>query len=750
MFNKSLLIAFIFSVNIFFGQTKAILTPDSKLIRIKGDIGEVIEGTKLIPHNGKSVKNIIVTGNKSNLAKGTNDTLSVFKQLDLPRNVNFGFFSQDVMIQWYVAPADLYIHAVGFSVADTTGFTNGDNVKLLLVKTNLSEDEVKGLLINGEATCLGHYVSDSYMNQQAPFPWWGNGEWVPCTEGIPEIWTEDIWSDFGDGYPVTNVRASGDEVVYNWVVLNDALGFEPELIERNEVFGIAIQHGGQNPAQPDEERIGFLANKVGAAHPGFKYYATGRDFDNGDWWSRQYTWDFVAAVEFMDVPPPRIDVTRLSTTLSTGPREVTATVTAAYEIASASLFFSTDEMATWNEVAMTSTGNDTFSGTIPGMPPGTHVYYKVRVTDTEGNSGEAGPYDYFIFLPKELNLILYNGYTQYDDFLMAYYFNGKPDYYENFDLWCYDVAGGELFAYYKNIYEITSKGPVAIYNDDISVWLTNNVNNNYALFGDEWLGLQSNWTNGPHGAGEFQYDILGITYEYNDVNYNVTGDQTNSYPIYAVENSLLGGNIADSVLFYGDTLLYDSYGIFGVPNWLDAVDFETDVSVDFTTIPVGTSENKPVAGHRTLSTGNKIVFMAFDPLFLTSDSVWFGVSAASPLIKTCEWFGVPVSVGNNENVPTKFKLMQNYPNPFNPVTTIKYSISANVGVETLFAESSGHATSLRIYNVLGEEVATLVNERQSPGTYTVQFDASNLPSGVYFYTLRVGNFVATKKMVLLK
>ncbi len=107
-------------------------------------------------------------------------------------------------------------------------------------------------------------------------------------------------------------------------------------------------------------------------------------------------------------------------------------------------------------------------------------------------------------------------------------------------------------------------------------------------------------------------------------------------------------------------------------------------------------------------------------------------------------YGTIVDVEETETRPQGFALYQNYPNPFNPTTTIKYSIPANAGVETL------HATSLRIYNILSEEIATLVNEKQSPGNYSVQFDASNLPSGVYFYTLRVGDFVATKKMIFLK
>ncbi len=103
-----------------------------------------------------------------------------------------------------------------------------------------------------------------------------------------------------------------------------------------------------------------------------------------------------------------------------------------------------------------------------------------------------------------------------------------------------------------------------------------------------------------------------------------------------------------------------------------------------------------------------------------------------------------VSVDYDDLAADRFALYQNYPNPFNPVTTIKYSIPANAGVETQ------NLASLRIYNILGEEIATLVNKRQAPGNYSVQVDAADLPSGVYFYTLRVDEFTATKKMILLK
>ena len=90
--------------------------------------------------------------------------------------------------------------------------------------------------------------------------------------------------------------------------------------------------------------------------------------------------------------------------------------------------------------------------------------------------------------------------------------------------------------------------------------------------------------------------------------------------------------------------------------------------------------------------------------------------------------------------PTDFALQQNYPNPFNPTTSIQYSVSSNQFV------------SLKIYDVLGNEVATLVNEEKQPGVYNYELEIINyeLTSGVYFYQLRSGNFVQTKKMIVLK
>jgi hypothetical protein len=100
---------------------------------------------------------------------------------------------------------------------------------------------------------------------------------------------------------------------------------------------------------------------------------------------------------------------------------------------------------------------------------------------------------------------------------------------------------------------------------------------------------------------------------------------------------------------------------------------------------------------------------------------------------------LPIAVDERYNSLNKsFDLFQTYPNPFNSTSVIKYSIPKSSQV------------SLKIFNTLGQEIETLVNEEKTAGNYEVEFYAANLPSGVYFYSLQAGDFVQTRKMILLK
>jgi hypothetical protein len=93
---------------------------------------------------------------------------------------------------------------------------------------------------------------------------------------------------------------------------------------------------------------------------------------------------------------------------------------------------------------------------------------------------------------------------------------------------------------------------------------------------------------------------------------------------------------------------------------------------------------------------------------------------------------------NGLGIPKTYSLNQNYPNPFNPVTKIEYAVPNDVKV------------TIKVYDVVGREVNVLVNEVKTAGYYSINWNASNLSSGIYFYQMKAGNFYAVKKMMLIK
>jgi hypothetical protein len=119
-------------------------------------------------------------------------------------------------------------------------------------------------------------------------------------------------------------------------------------------------------------------------------------------------------------------------------------------------------------------------------------------------------------------------------------------------------------------------------------------------------------------------------------------------------------------------------------------------------------------------------------------------SPSTPLLVPLSGTGDPASgVGTQEDLPAEFALSANYPNPFNPSTVIAFAVPRQSFV------------SITVYNAIGQSVATLVNENRAAGRYTVTFSAAapgggQLPSGLYFYRLTAGDFVATRKMMLVK
>ena len=119
----------------------------------------------------------------------------------------------------------------------------------------------------------------------------------------------------------------------------------------------------------------------------------------------------------------------------------------------------------------------------------------------------------------------------------------------------------------------------------------------------------------------------------------------------------------------------------------------------------------------------------------------YPVAVSAQLVHVSTTIAIPqalVGIADDNHSVYSFNLAQNYPNPFNPTTKITYSVAQRNHV------------SLKVYDMLGREVASLVNTTKDAGTYEVNFNASSLASGLYIYKIQAGNFVQSKKMMLLK
>jgi len=141
----------------------------------------------------------------------------------------------------------------------------------------------------------------------------------------------------------------------------------------------------------------------------------------------------------------------------------------------------------------------------------------------------------------------------------------------------------------------------------------------------------------------------------------------------------------------------------------------------------------------------------FESLSMVNENVGWAVGSNGYVYKTTN--GGVTLVDDQAEFPLQFRLDQNYPNPFNPLTTFQFTIVNRPAPWTGSRPDNsrdGQSTILRVYDLLGREVATLVNEELPPGTYTRQWDASEFSSGVYFYRLKAGKYVATRKLVLLR
>jgi len=249
------------------------------------------------------------------------------------------------------------------------------------------------------------------------------------------------------------------------------------------------------------------------------------------------------------------------------------------------------------------------------------------------------------------------------------------------------------------------------------------------ISGNKWIGTK--------GGGLLKVRNMDTTWFYTSSNSGLPTNDVKSITVDGSDNKWIGTSVG-LAKFDGTTWTIYNTSNSGLPdNLVPSIAIDSSgnkwigtlgglAKFDGTTWTVYTTSNSGLPD-------NYVFSIAIDG----SGNKWIGTDGGLAVYKEG---GVVTSVKEktNKNIPEEFTLFQNYPNPFNPSTVISYQIA------------SAGKVSLKVYDMLGREVATLVNETKSAGNYTATFNATKLPSGVYFYRLQAGTYSNTKKLLLLK
>jgi hypothetical protein len=221
---------------------------------------------------------------------------------------------------------------------------------------------------------------------------------------------------------------------------------------------------------------------------------------------------------------------------------------------------------------------------------------------------------------------------------------------------------------------------------------------------------------------------------------NYNGQYTNQTGVHSRYESSLIGDFQSQIIYDGDSLQY----IENLSDFVFNMLYENYQYVD--SVLYADSVAEAYAGnHNTTTYYNKFWEIAKNFTIGLFQKASYRIAC---VIYT-EWIdagGLTDIADNKNDILSGFNLSQNYPNPFNPSTTIKYSIPSVIASGT----KQSQLVTLKVYDLLGNEVVTLVNEEKPSGIHEVYFDGANLSSGIYFYKLQAGSFIETKKMILLK
>ncbi len=539
------------------------------------------------------------------------------------------------------------------------------------------------------------------------------------------------------------------------------------FVNQGQLFGFTLSNdskvkdtiSGDTPME-----IFTWPNKNPAPFHSLKWYETGRisAADKGWHLRGDYEWGMYVVIEYTKDRSPKIELQgEVKTTLQNFARPITVKVTddnpdgGNSGVKSVYLKTKIGTLASYDSTVVLGNGS-TYTGFASAGNYGDTIYWQFVASDMNGNRTVLGPRTYVIFKRKKCNLFLYNNN------MFALGNSGGNLIYNSaskeFDGWSTINDGiGELdalLAMYNKVVLADGNYPARNVYPTIKSWMDKGTPSakKILFFTSQDYGCFINKTcnDTTFTAGTFEYDYLGIQ----TLGPQNLGPTNRPYKIVPLAdpatNYLIKYNMDSSTTLWHHPTFELTSTFLGSP---DAISLKTGAKAIFTN-DVGTH----IHGVVNFTNATYTMFVAFDAGALqfrsdtsttkyalpTNDPKYQWIVDYQPLsieFLRCVCYDPCIIDGiETENVTSlpNISLEQNYPNPFNTTTVISYQIP-----KTNFV-------NLKIFDLLGREVARLVNEEQKEGKHTIRFDAKNLSSGLYFYRLQSGNFVAVKKMMLLK
>jgi len=672
---------------------------------------------------------------------GLVDTLKHFTSVD-DLTTNFGFTHQDVALQWYLSQAQGTVKEVWWRNYSSRGSINKATVRAWhmdrrITQLPLTAVDATGRMGYYEKTNDGDGLVTPFRNEATDTSWKpGNGsntsihfdplaseaKWLPG--GLQVLLDSGMWQGIA-------LESWGDSL----------------RVQRDEVFGFSIMNDSK--ATDGDARLEILSTAaIGAPYHSLKFYEIRTAAANTPGWQiRGYEWGMYVVMEYTSCRAPKLTVSPiLGTTLSTLARKICLTVSG-FECASPAdtvftvgFYYKKGRASLYDSVIVNAKGG-TYCFEFPPVQKGDTVYYYfaayndyLKVT-TPARS-------FIVFIPKNSKLLIHNNamYSSVNSKLIYTGTSTAP----GFDYWSAPNDGtGEmqdLLAYYDKVLVADGSFPSRNVYPYIKQWFAGSTpeKKKYLFFTSQDYGcfIQGACSDTIFSSGTWEYDFLGLE-KLGPQDLPPSNREHRMIPMQdTVTNYLIRFQIDSNLTLWSDPTFE-----LGFAGYMDAMVPRPEAKVLFRegkdSLPVGIIYRTDKFS--TLFTGFDIGTLQFK-IDTSMEGGWITWWINDVKSVSAAFFESLITDIKNESraIPQHYSLSQNYPNPFNPSTAIEYSIASRSAV-TIF-----------IYNVLGQKVATLMNETKDPGSYRAEWNASRMASGLYFYEMQAGSFTSVKKMVLLR